>query len=328
MAGMGKRMRPHTLTIPKPLIKIAGKPIVQRLVEEISSVISEPLDEIAYIIGDFGQETEKQLIDIAVHAGAKGSIYYQHQALGTAHAINCAAESLSGNVIIAFADTLFNTRFSLDLQRDGIIWVHKVENPSSFGVVLLDKDKYINGFVEKPSSFVSDLAIVGVYYFKEAEKLRKELEYLLQNNMMKNGEYQLTDALQIMMSKGTKFSTHTVDEWFDCGTKNATIYTNQRILELSSRETLISNNIESTNSIIIEPCFIDEGVNLTNSIIGPHVSIGKDTHISGSIVTNSIIQANCNLNNANIDNSMIGNYVEYKEAYRELNIGDFTVIAQ
>lgn len=328
MAGMGKRMRPHTLTIPKPLIKIAGKPIVQRLVEEITAVVNEPLDEIAFIIGDFGQDVEKQLLEIAANAGAKGSIYYQHQALGTAHAIHCAAESLSGNVIIAFADTLFHTSFSLDLSHDGIIWVHKVENPSSFGVVLLDKDKYINGFVEKPSTFVSDLAIVGVYYFRDAEKLKKELDYLLQNKMMKNGEYQLTDALQIMMSKGTCFATQAVDEWFDCGNKNATIYTNHRILDLSEKDTLVSPTMECINSIIIEPCFIDEGVILTNCIIGPHVSIGNQTHISNSIVTNSIIQANCRLTNANIDNSMVGNYVEYKESHRELNIGDFTVIAQ
>ena len=145
MAGRGSRLRPHTLTIPKPLIPIAGKPIVQRLVEDISNVCNKKVDEIAFIIGDFGKEVETNLISIAESLGARGSIYFQEEALGTAHAILCAKESLKGNIVVAFADTLFKADFKLDNSSDGIIWVKQIENPSAFGVVKLNSTGEIGG---------------------------------------------------------------------------------------------------------------------------------------------------------------------------------------
>src|SRR5262245_41773209 len=184
MAGMGKRMRPHTLTIPKPLIPVAGKPIVQHLVEDITKVCHEPVDEIAYVIGDFGKEVEKNLISIAEAQGARGSIYYQDKPLGTAHAILCAAPSLTGKIVIAFADTLFKTDVIADTQNsDGIIWVSKIDDPRMFGVVKLDADGTITDFVEKPQTFISDLAIIGIYYIRDGEYLKNELHYLIDNNI-------------------------------------------------------------------------------------------------------------------------------------------------
>jgi glucose-1-phosphate thymidylyltransferase len=135
MAGRGSRLRPHTLTVPKPLVPVAGKPIVQRLVEDITKVCGEPVDEIAFIIGDFGDQVEKDLINVAEALGAKGTVYHQEEALGTAHAILCAKESLKGNIVVAFADTLFKADFTLDTTTDGIIWVSKIDDPSAFGVV-------------------------------------------------------------------------------------------------------------------------------------------------------------------------------------------------
>jgi len=173
MAGMGKRMRPHTLTVPKPLVPIAGKAIVHRLVEDIAKVCGEKIEEVAFIIGDFGKETEQRLIKIAESVGAKGSIYYQREALGTAHAIYCAKESLGGKVVVAFADTLFKADFTLDTSNEGIIWVQKVEDPRPFGVVKLNDKNEITDFVEKPEHFVSDLAIIGIYYFQDGENLKK-----------------------------------------------------------------------------------------------------------------------------------------------------------
>ncbi len=155
MAGMGKRMRPHTLTVPKPLIQVAGKPIVQRLVEDIAKVIDEKIDEIAFVIGDFGKETEAKLIAIAESLGAKGSIHYQEEALGTAHAILCAQQALTGKVIVAFADTLFKADFKIETaQHDGIIWVQKIDDPRMFGVVKVNENNVITDFVEKPVNFV------------------------------------------------------------------------------------------------------------------------------------------------------------------------------
>ena len=233
MAGMGKRMRPHTLTTPKPLLPIAGKPMVQRIVEDITRVCDEKVDEIAYVVGRFGAEAEKNLLDVAERLGAQGSIYYQDQPLGTAHAILCAKSALTGKVVVAFADTLFKADFKLDSSKEGIIWVQKVEDPRPFGVVKLDNNQVITDFVEKPVQFVSDLAIIGIYYFQDGEYLKRELQYLLDNDIKEKGEYQLTNALENMKAKGTKFVPGKVSEWLDCGNKDATVYTNQRILEFN-----------------------------------------------------------------------------------------------
>ena len=174
MAGIGSRLRPHTLTIPKPLTVIAGKPIVQRLVEDITSVVNQPIEEIAFIIGPsakgFPSNTREKLLTIAKELGAKGSVYVQEEALGTAHAIFCAKESLTGPCVVAFADTLFKADFTLNAEADGAIWVKQVDDPSAFGVVKLNNG-FISDFVEKPTKFVSDLAIIGIYYFKDGEAL-------------------------------------------------------------------------------------------------------------------------------------------------------------
>lgn len=326
MAGMGKRMRPHTLTIPKPLIRIAGKTIVQRLAEGIVRVAGHQVEEIAFIIGDFGKEVENELLNIATNLGAKGSIHYQTEALGTAHAINCAADALKGNVIVAFADTLFDADFQLDLEKDGIIWTHKVEDPSAFGVVKKNEEGIITDFVEKPQEFVSDEAIIGIYYFKDGENLQRELQYLMDNNVVKGGEYQLTDALENMKTKGLKFFSGQVKEWLDCGNKDATVYTNQRVLELAKDEKLIADDLVKYNSIIIEPCYIGENVQIENSVVGPHVSIGSGSTILNSVISNSMIQSDTEIENANIDNSMLGNSVSFKGEVLNLSIGDFTTI--
>lgn len=323
MAGMGKRMRPHTLTIPKPLLPIAGKTIVQRLVEDIAKVCSEKVDEIAFVIGNFGKETEIQLRKIAADLGAASSIYYQDEALGTAHAILCAKEALKGKIVVAFADTLFKADFKLDDTREGIIWVQKVDDPKPFGVVKVNEQFEITDFVEKPEHFVSDLAIIGIYYFKDGANLKKELQYLIDNNIKDKGEFQLTSALENMKSKGIKFSPGKVTEWLDCGNKNATIYTNQRILEFNKDRSNISATHISTNSVIIEPCYIGENVHIINSVVGPHVSLGNNSIIEDSIIKNSIVQTNTKISCANIHNSMLGNYVDFKNNSMELSIGDF-----
>lgn len=326
MAGRGSRLRPHTLTVPKPLVPVAGKPIVQRLVEDITKVCGEPVDEIAFIIGDFGEQVEKELINVAEELGAKGTIYHQEEALGTAHAILCAKEALKGNVVVAFADTLFKADFTLDTTLDGIIWVSQIDDPSAFGVVKLDDDNVITEFVEKPETFVSDLAIIGIYYFKDGEFLGDELQYLIDNNIKEKGEFQLTNALENMKQKGTKFKTGAVSEWLDCGNKNATVYSNQRVLEFEKDTNHVSDKANIENSVIIQPCHIAGNAIIKNSVIGPHVSVGNNTVITNCIIENSIIQNHSNLTGATIAGSMIGNHVIYKAKNKDLSIGDYTEI--
>jgi len=325
MAGMGKRMRPHTLTIPKPLIPIAGKPIVQRLVEDIAAVCNDKINEVAFVIGDFGHEVEMQLLSIAESIGAEGRIYYQDQALGTAHAVMCATPSVTGEVIVAFADTLFKAEFDLDKSADGTIWVHKVANPSQFGVVMLDENNNISDFIEKPTEFISDLAIIGIYYFKDGDNLLDEIQYLVDNDIKEKGEYQLTNALENMKNKGLVFRPGEVEEWLDCGNKDATVNTNQRILEIKKSE--FDNAAMNTSGVtIIEPCFIAEEVTLENCTIGPHVSIGKKSKIKNSKISNSIIQTNCEIENTSFTNSLIGNHVSIKGNCNELSIGDYSTL--
>ncbi|MDR1725957.1 MAG: hypothetical protein LBR28_06180 [Bacteroidales bacterium] len=327
MAGMGKRMRPHTLTTPKPLLKIAGKPIVQRLCEEIASVCGREINEIGFVVGDFGKEVENNLIVIAETLGAKGKIYYQREALGTAHAIMCAEETLTGNVTVAFADTLFEANFKLDTNQEGIIWTQEVENPSAFGVVKKNEDATINSFVEKPKEFVSNEAIIGIYYFRDGEDLKKELRYIIDNNIKSLGEYQLTDGLQRLLDKGVRLTTSSVKQWLDCGNKNATVFTNGKMLDLKAKtEHLISNDLEKTNSVIIEPCFIDKGVKIINSVIGPFVSLEAGAEVKNSIVSNSIVGVKTSIENSVIDNSMLGSYVKITGTKQDLSVGDYNQI--
>ncbi|MHC5310674.1 sugar nucleotidyltransferase [Myroides sp. LJL116] len=329
MAGRGSRLRPHTLTVPKPLIPIAGKPIVHHLVQDIAKVLNDPIDEIAFIIHEsFGKQVEEDLIKIANDLGAKGTICYQNEALGTAHAILCAKEAMVGPIVVAYADTLFRADFNLDTKADSVIWVQQVEDPSAFGVVQLNEQNQIVDFVEKPKDFVSDLAIIGIYYFKSGENLRSELEYLLDNNIIKGGEYQLTDALENMKLKGQIFVPGKVDHWMDCGNKDATVDTNNRMLEFLEKENLnyISKDIQLENSTIIAPCYIGDNVVLINSTIGPNVSLGENTKIENSTIKNSLIQTNSTISNATLDNAMIGNHVNYNAQHSDISIGDYSVL--
>ena len=329
MAGRGSRLRPHTLTIPKPLIPIAGKPIVHRLVEDIAGVINQKIDEIAFIIHkDFGKQVEHDLIAIAEKLGSKGTIYYQNEALGTAHAIMCAKESMQGPLVVAYADTLFRAEFTLDTAADSVIWVKQVDDPSAFGVVQLNDKNQIVDFVEKPKDFVSDLAIIGIYYFKSGETLRSELQYLLDNNVVKGGEYQLTDALENMKQKGMLFVPGKVDEWMDCGNKNVTVETNSRMLEFLHNDGLhlIDYDVKQENATIIPPCYIGEDVVLINATIGPNVSLGKGCHVINSTVKNSLIQTHAHIKNANLDNAMIGNHASFDGNFTSISIGDYSVL--
>jgi glucose-1-phosphate thymidylyltransferase len=329
MAGIGSRLRPHTLTVPKPLTVIAGKPIVQRLVEDITAVVNQKIEEIAFIIGPaskgFPQNTKNQLITIAEDLGAKGSVYVQEEALGTAHAIYCAKESLNGPCVVAFADTLFKADFTLDANADGAIWVKQVDDPSAFGVVKL-QDGFITEFVEKPKDFVSDLAIIGIYYFKDGDKVREEIQYLIDNDLRENNEYQLTNVLESLKQQGAKFIPGKVSAWMDCGKKDPTVDTNKQVLGFEEKEgnNLVDESVILENSEIIQPCYVGKNVTLKNTKIGPFVSIGENSIVENSTIENSLIQTNVSISNADLNGAMIGNYATYNGKFTSVSIGDYT----
>lgn len=331
MAGRGSRLRPHTLTVPKPLIPVAGKPIVHRLVADIAGVLNQNIEEIAFILGDpafFGDDVVESLKELATGLGAKPSIYRQLDPKGTGHAIMCAEPSLSGPAVIAYADTLIRADFNLDKEADSVIWTKEVENPSAYGVVNLNERGEITEMVEKPETFVSNQAVIGIYYFKDVAVLKDELQYVLDNNILNGGEYQINDGIKRMMADGKIFKTGTVDEWMDCGNKNVTVETNQRMLGFLKKENekLIADSVKLDNANIIEPCFIGENVVLKNTTVGPYVSVGNNTVIENSTVKNSIIQTNSKISNANLDNAMIGNYAVFNGKFEAVSIGDYSVL--
>jgi glucose-1-phosphate thymidylyltransferase len=329
MAGLGKRLRPHTLTVPKPLLPIAGKPIVHRLVEDIAKVCPEKIDHIGFIIHPgFGKDVEESLKKIANDVGATGKIYYQEQAFGISHALLFAKELFTGKVIVAFADTLFKAEFKLDTNQDGIIWVQRVDDPSQFGVVRVNDQSIITELVEKPTQFVSDLAIIGIYFFRDGEALAREMQYLIDNNIKDKGEFQFTSALQNLSKKGAKLVPGQVTEWLDCGNKNVTVQTNQRYLEFIKDQKLVSEKAKIVNAVIIPPCFVGDGAVIENSVVGPYVSVGENTRISDSRIRNSIIQKDSTIRNAMLENSMLGNFVTFEGSTNDLSLGDYNAISQ
>ncbi|MFM7814861.1 MAG: sugar phosphate nucleotidyltransferase [Flavobacteriales bacterium] len=324
MAGMGKRLRPHTLTTPKPLLPIAGKPIVQRLMEDIVSISDQKVDEIAYVVGRFGQEAEDHLKAVAESLGAKGTIHYQDEALGTAHAILCAKSALTGPVTVAFADTLFRADFTLDQSKDGVLWVQQIEDPRQFGVVVMDDQGVIREFVEKPQTYVSNLAMIGIYYFKQGEVLRDELQYLIDHNIMNSGEYQLPDALRNMVNKGMQFVPGTVQDWMDCGNKAAMVETNSKYLGYHAQADWVDANTHLEHAVIIPPCYIGKHVQIKNAVIGPGVSVGDHAVIENAVVKDSIIMDNAKVSNAVLNQAVIGKFSNVKGSEMNSSLGDYS----
>jgi glucose-1-phosphate thymidylyltransferase len=331
MAGRGSRLRPHSFTVPKPLIPVAGQPIVHRLIKDIAEVVGESIDEVAFILGDpafFGDDVVQSLKKLSEELGAKPTIYRQDVPLGTGHAIMCAKESLSGPAVIAYADTLIQVKFDFDFEADAVIWVKTVENPEAYGVVKLNSDDEIVELVEKPLEFVSDLAVIGIYYFREVAELKVELQNVLDKNIINGGEYQINDGIKGMMSNGKIFKTGQVDQWMDCGNKKVTVETNTQVLK-NDHEMGVNNvhpTVVTENALIIPPCFIGENTVLRNSVIGPYASIGRESRISGSVISSSIVQHEARIANVVLENSMIGSHAVYNGLARDLSIGDYSTL--
>ena len=327
MAGKGKRMRPHTLTTPKPLIPIAGKPMVTRLIEEVQAACTTAIDTIGFVVNELAPAAQTQLTQQAQDIGAKAQFYLQHEAQGTAHAVLCAAALLQGPVIVAFADTLFKSHFTLGRDQQSVIWVKKVQDPSAFGVVELDDQGMVTAFVEKPTSFVSDLAIIGIYYFREGAQLHQALQSLVAQGIRREDEYELTAALAAMHQQGVRFATQVVDEWLDCGHKDATLHTNQRYLTLlQDNKDLVAPTAQLHNSVLIPPVYLGEQVIVTNTVLGPYVSVGSHAHIRDARIQNSIVQTHSTIENTIIKNSIVGNHVYFAGKSAAVSIGDYTTI--
>lgn len=324
MAGRGSRLRPHTLTVPKPLVHVAGKPIVQHLVEDLAAMSPRPFDNIAFVIGDFGEAVEADLLALAAKLGAKGHIHHQDQPLGTAHAVWCAKELLEGETVVAFADTLFRADFQLDAAADGHLFVKRIEDPRQFGVVVLDDTGAIVEYAEKPETPVSDLAMIGIYHFRDGAALRREIDVLIDNDMRKGDEFQLPDAFRALTEQGARFMPGEVDDWMDCGNRRVTVETNGRMLEFLGDQANTAPDVTVENSVIIPPCIIQDGAVIRNAVIGPRVTIGPHTRVEGSVLRDCLIGGHAHLEGAHLAGSMVGNHARIVRSAEDISLGDYS----
>lgn len=324
MAGKGTRLRPHTHTTPKPLLPVAGTMIVERIIQTFRRTVKRDFDTIVFILGDFGEEVKTELSDMSKRYGAEAVFHKQEQALGTAHAVYCAAGDLDGEVIIVFADTLFDTKDEVELgDADSVIWLKEVEDPSRFGVAV-HKGDLITDFVEKPKEPISNLAIIGVYYFREAKYLKKEIEYLLEHHIVGHSdEFQLTDALDRLLKDKKTFKVATVDEWLDCGTIQAWLKTSGEIL---NKEEYRYNETSFPGTTIKPPVYIGEGVTIKNSVIGPNASIDAGSAVTNSTIENTIILKDSEISGSTLKDATIGNHTQVRNFSGETHLGDHSSI--
>ncbi|MGB3544543.1 sugar nucleotidyltransferase [Rubrivirga sp.] len=324
MAGRGTRLRPHTHVTPKPLLPVVGRTMVERIVETFAEAIGD-FDEAVFVLGpDFGDEVRDQLTEICSRFDIEASFGVQSTALGTAHAIAQAGDKLQGECVLVFADTLFTMDAAPDLDADAVVWVKTVEDPSRFGVAVKDDAGRITDFVEKPDTPISNEAIVGIYYVKEGERLGREIQYLMDNEVTGKGdEYQLTDALDRMLKDGATFKTASVNEWLDCGTIPAIKETTHIVLDHDGEA---RNEGTLENSQVIEPVFIGPGAVIKDSVVGPYAAIHGGATVTESAVRNTIVFGDARVEGAALDGSMVGHHADVRGFAGTLNIGDHATV--
>ncbi|NUM31304.1 MAG: NTP transferase domain-containing protein [Bacteroidetes bacterium] len=322
VAGIGSRLRPHTHTQPKSLIPVAGKPILAHIVD---SLIKEQIDEFVFIIGYLGDKIEKYIK--TTYPQVTSHFVVQADGKGTGHALWLAQELFNDGkpIIIVFGDTIVQADLKKILNSEKtLLGVKRVNDPRYFGVAEIDDDGLITRLIEKPNIPKSNQALVGIYKICETKQLVDALNYNIEHEVISRGEYQLTDALMRMIENGVKMYSYNVEAWFDCGKKDILLKTNAILLKSNNYKK--ANINDYSNSIIIEPVFIGKNSQISNSIIGPNVSIGDDVILNYSIIKNSIIGPYSHLENANLDNSIIGNDASLRGLSLTLNLGDSTEI--
>ena len=313
LAGKGTRLRPHTFSKPKPLVKVAGKAVLGHILDTLKGL---PVEEIVFITGAMQEQIEQY---VSSNYKYKASYIKQEELLGDGYAIRMAKDIVDGDVLIVFVDTIFKADLGVihNLKDDGIVWVKQTKTPERFGVVIVDDNENITKIVEKPTTFVSDLAVIGLYYFKDSKKMFSYLDKIIeQKKTSSGGEYRLADAIELMIEDGVKLKAYEVDVWADCGKPETLLSTNRYLLKHGH-----ARIIDTENTVIIPPIHIGKGAKVENSIIGPYVSIAEDCVIKNSIIRNSIIDTGSTIENAALDSSLVGDNALVKDTFRKVNIG-------
>jgi glucose-1-phosphate thymidylyltransferase len=315
LAGKGTRLRPHTYVVPKPMLKIAGKPVMSYIMDDLARLGN--IDEVIYITGHLKDRVEAYARQqYPMHA----SFIEQTVQDGTAGAVALAKSHIDQPVLIVFVDTIFDADLSIINRStdDGIIWTKVVEDYQRFGVVVTDKNEYMTRIVEKPSEPISKRANIGLYYIKNWRLMYEGIDWVLTQPKNK-GEYYLTDAFQYMIDHGAKIKVIDVAAWYDAGKLDTLLETNRAMLERGHARRPTGN---TDGSRIIDPVYIEDGVTITNSTVGPNVSIGAGTVIDGSTVRDTIVGNKATIKTSQLNDSLIGDEAVLIDARGAVSIGD------
>ncbi len=315
VAGIGTRLRPHTFSLPKPLLHVAGKPIIAHLLDPVGQL--DP-DEVIFVVGYKGVQIREY---VTGRYSFKSSFVQQDKLLGLGYALGLALDSVAdGEVLIMLGDTIVEC----DLRRfiaagDYVLGVRHVDDPHRFGIVEVENNRIVR-VEEKPEHPKTNLAVIGLYYFREAGPLKAALHNHLESGQTTKGEMQFTDALQMMITGGTHFVPYEVQEWYDCGKKETMLETNRHILEEMDQAPSIDG------SVIVPPVFISPTAQVINSVVGPYVSVSEGAVVSRSIIRNSIIGSHATVENVSLEDSIVGHHAVIRGGSRILSIGDSSVI--
>ena len=325
MAGLGTRLRPHTWSKPKQLVSVAGKPVLDHVLDMLSTLPDPQNIELINIVGYLGDQIEDHMREH--YPGIKSHFVLQDDPRGQSHAIYLAREFLSGPMMVVFADTLIDTDLSIlaDEEHDAIAWVKPVPDPRRFGVAVLDQDEQVTQLIEKPQEMDNNLVVVGFYYFRSAEDLLSAIETQMERDVQLKGEYFLADAINIMLENGLKMRPERIDIWLDAGTPEALLETNRYLLENGHAN---SHQLPDRSGVVINPpVFVHPTAELENCVVGPFTSIGAGARVSSSIVRDSILENEAQVANVTLENSLIGRHAQVQSRPGSVNVGDNTIIS-
>jgi glucose-1-phosphate thymidylyltransferase len=319
-AGYGTRMRPHTHTRPKPLVPVAGRPSLAFVLDALAPL---NIEELIFIVGRMGEQMESY---VQKEYGQYPSRFIEQKVMrGQADAIALAQEYVKGDLLTLFVDTIFEADLGV-LNRlddaDGAMFVAEVPDPSRFGIAVEGDDGYVSKLVEKPQEPESNLAVVGLYYFKDSQWLFRAIKTLMDSGRSLKGEYYLADAIQVMVDEGAKFRTFPVSAWEDTGTWDAVLHANRYLLRKMDQH---EEPYMVGTSLVIPPAFIAPGANVENSVVGPYASISEGATVSDSIVRNSIISPEAIVTGTTLFGSLVGERATVEGGYRTLNVGDDSI---
>jgi glucose-1-phosphate thymidylyltransferase len=324
MAGRGTRLRPHTWSKPKQLVSVAGKTVLDHVLDSLSSLPASWDIELINIVGYLGDQIEEHLR--LNYPNIKSYFIVQENPLGQSHAIKLAEEYLQGPMLIVFADTLIQSDLSClaDEPADAVAWIKPVPDPRRFGVAELGENGWVKRLIEKPQDVTNNLAVVGFYYFKDAQALISAIDDQIQRDLQLRGEFYLADAINIMLENGLKMHTRPVDVWLDAGTPEALLETNRYLLEHGK-----DNSAEARlrpDVVIFSPVFIHPTAQVIGSIIGPNVSLGAGCRVENSIIRDSILEEEAQTTRVILEASLVGRRAQLSRRAGIINAGDNTEV--